>query len=117
MKTLLTAVAAVMALALPLAGTAGKDETQRMLLERAQQARQSAAAGAGERDDAMHGHDMGMMRGMMAHMQQGERRDMTAQEMRQWIDEHLGMMRKMMSEHGHMMHGDDGMHRGRGARR
>lgn len=96
MKKLLTAAL----LALPLAAAAADDHQHR--------GDDSKRRGGHE----MHEH-MAMMQDMMTHMRQGERRDLTPDEMRTWIDEHLKRMRQMMSEHGHAMHDGGGMHGGR----
>ena len=120
MKTLnrlLTAVLAAVALAMPLAGFAGPDETQRLMIQRAQEAKRKLAAAqaaqGAERQKMMQEH-MKMMQGMLAQMQKAKPgAGMTPDQMREWIDEHLKLMSEMtsqmMDEHHMMMQGMPGM--------
>jgi ABC-type transporter MlaC component len=112
-KTLLIALMAGLVLALPLAGTAGPDETQKLMIQRAQEAKKKLAAAqaatGAERQKLMQEH-MKLMQQMMTQMQAAKPRDgMTPQQMREWIDEHLKLMDQMMSqmmdEHHLMMQG------------
>jgi hypothetical protein len=111
-KLFVAALAAV-ALALPMAGMAGPDESQRAMIQKVQQAKRDlaaaqAAAGA-ERQKMMEAH-MKMMGDVMAQMQKAKPgAGMTTEQMRDWIDEHLKLMNEMMSqmmeEHHMMMQG------------
>jgi ribosome-binding protein aMBF1 (putative translation factor) len=99
--------------ALPVSGFAAPDETQKALVQKAQEAKKKlaaaqAAAGA-ERQKMMQEH-MTMMRDMTAQMQKAKpRAGMSPEQMREWIDEHLKLMNEMMSqmmgEHHMMMQG------------
>jgi hypothetical protein len=109
----LIAVLAGVALALPLAVTAGPDEAQRAIIQKAQEAKQklagAEAASGAERQKMMREH-MRMMQDMMTQMQKAKPgAGMTTEQMREWIDEHLKlmneMMGQMMSEHHMMMQG------------
>ena len=113
MAKLLTALIAVLALVASLDGMAAPDETQKMITQRAQDAKKkldaAQAAKGAERDKMMQEH-MKMMQAMMAQMQKARPRDgLSAGEMREWIDEHLKlmdeMMTQMMSEQHMMMQG------------
>jgi len=98
---------------LPVSGFAAPDETQKALVQKAQEAKKKlaaaqAAAGA-ERQKMMQEH-MTMMQDMMAQMQKAKpRAGMKPEQMREWIDEHLKlmneMMGQMMGEHHMMMQG------------
>ena len=109
----LIAMLAGIALALPLAATAGPDEAQRAIIHKAQEAKQklaaAEAASGGERQKMMQEH-MKMMQDMMTQMQKAKPgAGMTPEQMRDWIDEHLKlmneMMGQMMQEHHMMMQG------------
>ena len=122
MKGLLLAILAGFALALPFSGMSAADETQRQLIQRAQDAKKKlaaaqAAAGA-ERQKMMQEH-MQMMQDITAQMQKAKPGGgMSPQRMREWIDEHMKLMQEMMGqmmdEHHMMMQGMDmkgmGMH-------
>lgn len=121
MKKLLTAILAGAMLALPLAVMSGPDETQKQLIQRAQEAKKKLAAAqaaqGAERQKMVQEH-MKMMDQMMAQMQKAKPRGgMTPEQMREWIDEHLKLMNEMMSqmmgEH-HMMMQGGGMGMGMG---
>ena len=112
MNKLFTAALAALVLALPLAGIAGPDETQKQLIQRAQESKKKLAAAqaaqGAERQKLMQEH-MKLMQETMAQMQKAKPRGgMTPEQMREWIDEHLKlmheMMGQMMGEH-HMMMG------------
>lgn len=117
MKRILIALAAGIAIAMPLFGTAGPDEAQKQLVQRAQDAKRKlsaaqAATGA-ERQKMMQEH-MKMMQDMMAQMQKAKPGGgMSPQQMREWIDEHMKLMQEMMGqmmdEHHMMMQGMSGM--------
>ena len=119
MKRLLIALVTGLSLALPLAGLSAPDETQKQLIQRAQDAKRKLAAAeaaqGAERQKMMQEH-MKMMQDMMAQMQKAKPRDgMKPEQMREWIDEHLKLMREMMGqmmgEHHMMMQGGGtGMH-------
>lgn len=111
MNRLLSAVLAVLAVAISLDAIAAPDETQKLVTQRAQEARKkleaAQAAKGPEREKMMQEH-MTMMQSMMAQMQKARPGDgMSAAEMREWIDEHLKlmdeMMTQMMGEHRMMM--------------
>ena len=111
-KLLIAALTGI-ALALPVAGTAAPDETQKQLIQRAQEAKRklavAQAAQGAERQKMMQDH-MKIMQEMMAQMQKAKpRTGMTPDQMREWIDEHMKlmneMMGQMMAEHHMMMQG------------
>ena len=113
MKRLLIAALAGVTLALPLSGIGAPDETQKQLIQRAQEAKKklgaAQAAQGAERQKMMQEH-MKMMQDMMAQMQKAKPRDgMKPEQMREWIDEHLKLMQEMMGQmmggHGMMMQG------------
>jgi hypothetical protein len=119
-RTLLLATLAGLVFAMPLAGIAAPDESQKQLIQRAQEARKKLAAAQAahgpERQKMMHEH-MKMMQEMMAQMQKAKPRGgMKPEEMREWIDEHLKLMQQMMSQmmdgHHAMMQGGMDMHGG-----
>ena len=111
-KLLIAALTGI-ALALPVAGTAAPDETQKQLIQRAQEAKKKLAAAqaaeGAERQKMMQEH-IKMMQDMTAQMQKAEpRTGMTPHQMREWIDEHMKLMKEMMGqmmdEHHMMMQG------------
>jgi hypothetical protein len=116
MKDLFAVLIAGVFLALPLAGVAAPDESQKALIQKAQDAKKklaaAQAASGAERQKMMQEH-MKMMQTMMAQMQKAKPgAGMSPEQNREWIDEHLklmrGMMSQMMGEH-HMMMQDGGM--------
>jgi ribosome-binding protein aMBF1 (putative translation factor) len=99
--------------ALPVSGFAAPDETQKALVQKAQESKKklaaAQAASGAERQKMMQEH-MTMMQDMMAQMQKAKpRAGMSPEQMREWIDEHLKLMNEMMSqmmgEHHMMMQG------------
>ncbi len=120
MKKLLAALIAGVVLALPLASLSGPDESQKVMIQRAMDAKKKLAAAQAasgvERQKAMQEH-MNLMREIMAQMQKAKPAGgLKPEQMREWIDEHLKlmheMMGQMMDEH-HMMMQDmnmKGMH-------
>lgn len=120
MKRMLMTLLAGLTLALPLAGNTAPDETQRQMIQRAQEAKKKlsaaeAAAGA-ERQKLIEEH-MTMMQSMMAQMQKAKpHRGMSTEQMHEWMDEHMKLMDQMlgqmMQEH-HMMMQDMGMQGGK----
>jgi hypothetical protein len=113
MKRLLIAALAGMTLALPLSGTGAPDETQKQLIQRAQDAKKKLAAAqaaqGAERQKMMQEH-MKMMQDMMAQMQKAKpAAGMKPEQMREWMDEHMKLMQEMMGqmmgEHHMMMQG------------
>ena len=117
MKKLFIATVAGLALALPLAGMSAPDETQKQLIQRAQEAKKkldaAQAASGAERQKMMQEH-MQMMRDVTAQMQKAKpRAGMSPDQMREWMDEHMKlmnqMMGQMMDEHHMMMQGGQGM--------
>ena len=115
MKRFLIAALAGMTLALPLSGIAAPDETQKQLIQRAQEAKKklgaAQAAQGAERQKMMPEH-MKMMQDMMAQMQKAKPRDgMKPEQMREWMDEHMKLMQEMM---GQMMGGHRMMMQGGG---
>jgi len=117
MSKLLAVLIAGLAIALPLTGLAGPDETQKVLIQKAQEAKKKLAAAQAasgvERQKMMQEH-MKMMQDMMAQMQKAKPGGgMSPQQMREWIDEHMKLMQEMMGqmmdEHHMMMQGMPGM--------
>ena len=113
MKKILFAFLTAIAVAAPLSGIAGPDETQRRLYQRAAEAQQklSAAESAtgAQRQQMMQEH-MKVMQEVMTQMQAARPgTNMTPQQMREWMDEHMKlmdqMMGQMMKEHHMMMMG------------
>ena len=113
MKKLFAAMLACVLLALPLAGVAAPDESQKQLIQKAQDAKKklaaAQAASGAERQKMMQEH-MTMMQAMMAQMQKAKPgAGMSPEQNREWIDEHLKLMQEMMSqmmgEHHMMMQG------------
>lgn len=113
MSKVVAAMLAAFVLAMPLSGMSAPDETQKQLIQRAQEAKKKLAAAeaakGAERQKMMREH-MKMMQTMMAQMQKAKPGDgMSAEQMREWIDEHLKlmeeMMGQMMSEQRMMMQG------------
>lgn len=113
MKRLLIAALAGMTLALPLSLIGAPDETQKQIIQRAQEAKKKLAAAQAaqgpERQKMMQEH-MKMMQDMMAQMQKAKPRDgMKPEQMREWMDEHMKLMQEMMGqmmgEHRMMMQG------------
>ena len=116
MKNLFAVLIASGLFALPLAGVAAPDESQKALIQKAQDAKKKLAAAqsasGAERQKMMQEH-MKMMQTMMAQMQKAKPgAGMSPEQNREWIDEHLKLMREMMSqmmgEHRLMMQ-DGGM--------
>ena len=117
MKHILVATLAGLTFALAVPSIAGPDETQKMLIQRVQDAKKklagAQAAQGAERQKMMQEH-MKMMQDMMAQMQKAKPAGgMTPDQMREWIDEHMKlmheMMGQMMGEHHMMMQGMPGM--------
>lgn len=113
MNKVFAAIVAAFVLALPLSGVTAPDETQKQLIQRAQEAKKKLAAAqaaqGAERQKMMQEH-MKMMNEMMAQMQKAKpRAGMTPDQMREWMDEHMKLMQEMMSqmmgEHHMMMQG------------
>ena len=118
MNKLIVAVLAGLALALPLSGITAPDETQKQLIQRAQEAKKkldaAQAAQGAERQKMVQEH-MKMMQDMMAQMRKAKPgADTKPEQMREWIDEHMKLMQEMMgqmmSEHHLMMQGMGAMH-------
>ena len=102
MKRALAATLAGIALALPLAATAAPDETQKQIIQRAQEAKRKLAAAekaqGADRQQMMMDH-MKMMDAMMAQMQKSKPpAGMKPEQMREWIDEHMKLMQEMMAQ-------------------
>lgn len=117
MKRLMVAALAACALLGPVTGAAAPDETQKQLIQRAQEAKKklaaAQAASGAERQKLMQEH-MKMMRDMAAQMRKAKpAAGMSPEQAREWIDEHLKlmdqMMGQMMDEHHMMMQGMGGM--------
>ena len=115
MSKLLSAMLAILVLAMPLSSTAAPDEAQKQLIQRTQEAKKKLAAAqaaqGAERQKMMQEH-MKMMQEMMTQMQKAKPAGgMKPEQMREWIDEHMKLMQEMMSqmmdEH-HMMMGMGG---------
>lgn len=116
MNKVFAAIVAAFVLALPLSGVTAPDETQKQLIQRAQEAKKKLAAAqaaqGAERQKMMQEH-MKMMQDMMAQMQKAKPgADMKAAEMREWMEEHMKLMREMMSQ---MMSGHHMMMKGMGS--
>jgi phosphotransacetylase len=112
MKRLLAALITGTVLTLPYAAFAGPDESQKILIQRAMEAKKKlsaaqAASGAG-RHEAMQEH-MKLMQEMMAQMHKAKpRAGMSHEQMREWMDEHMKLMGTMMEQmegHHKMMRG------------
>ena len=102
MKKLFAATIASVLLALPFAGVAAPDESQKALIQKAQDAKKklaaAQAASGAERQKMMQEH-MKMMQATMAQMQKAKPgAGMSPEQNREWIDEHLKLMREMMSQ-------------------
>jgi hypothetical protein len=117
MKNLLAALIAGTVLALPLAALAGPDESQKILIQKAQDAKRKLAAAQAasgpERQKAMQEH-MKMMQDMMAQMRKAKPgTHMKPEQIREWIDEHMKLMHEMMGQmsDGHHMMMQGGMHK------
>ena len=111
MKQLMKGLVLAMLVVAPLTVGAAPDETQRMMTQQLQQAKQKLAAAeaaqGAERQKMMSDH-MAMMQKTMGQMQAMKPRDnMTPQEQKEWIAEHQKlmdtMMGQMMDEHHLMM--------------
>jgi len=116
MKQFLIAILAGLTLAMAMPSIAGPDETQKRIIQQAQEAKKKLAAAqaaqGAERQKMMQEH-MKMMQDMMAQMQKAKPgAGMKPEQMREWIDEHLKLMREMMGqmmdEHHMMMQGMGG---------
>lgn len=116
MKRLLSSVIAGLVLALPMLANGGPDETQRRLIESAQEAKRKLAAArsadGASRQQMMREH-MQTMQEIVAQMQKARpAQGLTPQQMREWIDEHIALMQQvmgqMMDEHHLLMQGADG---------
>ncbi|MCU0898694.1 MAG: hypothetical protein MUC55_14520 [Burkholderiales bacterium] len=113
MRKSLVAIVTGLALAMPLSGFAAPDETQKQIIQRAQEAKQklaAAQAATGAQREKMLQEHMKLMEEMMAQMRKAKPGEgMTPQQMREWMDEHMKlmdqMMGQMMDEHHLMMQG------------
>jgi hypothetical protein len=113
MRNLWIAVLTGLALATPIAGLGAPDETQKLLIQRAQEAKQklsAAQAAAGAQRQKMMQEHMKLMNDVMVQMRAGKPREgMTPQQMREWMDEQMKLMDQlmgqMMDEHHMMMQG------------
>jgi uncharacterized protein YhaN len=117
MNKVFAALVAALVLALPLSGLAAPDETQKQLIQRAQEAKKKLAAAqaaqGAEREKTMQEH-MKMMQDMTAQMRKAKpAAGMKPEQMREWMDEHMKLMQEMMSqmmgELRMMMQGTGGM--------
>jgi len=115
MKRIFQAMLIALAVAVSHLATAAPDETQRQLIQRAQEAKKklltAQAAQGADRQRMMQDH-MTVMGDLIAQMQKAKPREgMKPAEMRDWIDEHIKlmheMMGQMMDEH-RMMNGGTG---------
>ena len=110
MKYLVTGFVLAAMVAMPFAASAGPDESQRMMTQQIQKAKQklaAAQAAQGTERQTMMSEHMAMMQKTMGQMQAMKPRDnMTPQEQKEWIAEHQKlmdmMMGQMMDEH-HLM--------------
>jgi hypothetical protein len=110
---ILVATLGAFALAFALPGLAGPDGTQQALIQKTQQAKKelaaAQAASGSDRQKMMETH-MKMMSDIITQMQKAKPgTNMTPEQMREWIDEHIKlmneMMGQMMDEHHMMMQG------------
>jgi uncharacterized protein YicC (UPF0701 family) len=117
MKKFLAAILAGVTFAMMAQSIAAPDETQKQVIQRAQDAKKKLAAAQAaqgpERQKMMQEH-MKMMQDMMAQMQKAKPAGgMSPDQMREWIDEHMKLMQEMMGqmmdEHHMMMQGMSGM--------
>ena len=116
MKKLFTAILACVLFTLPLAGVAAPDESQKALIQKAQDAKKkltaTQAASGAERPKMMQEH-MTMMQAMMTQMQKAKPgAGMNPEQTREWMDEHMKLMQEMMSQmmgEQHMMMQGGGM--------
>lgn len=118
MRKLLSALVAALAVVASLEGMAAPDDTQKLISQRAQEAKKkldaAQTAKGAERDKMMQEH-MKMMQSMMGQMQKARPRDgMSAGDMREWIEEHMKLMDEMMAQmmgeqHMMMQRGGTGM--------
>ena len=113
MRKVLIAALAGCALAMPFAGFAAPDESQKQIIQRVQEAKQKLAAAqaatGAQRQKLMDEH-MKLMQTVMTQMRTAKPGGgMTPQQMREWIDEHMKLMDQlmgqMMDEHHMLMQG------------
>lgn len=111
MKRILIVGMAGFAIALPLAAMGAPDDTQKQLIQRAEQAKQKLAAAqaapSGRERERLIMEHLKLMQDVLARMRTAKPREgLTPQQMREWIDEHMTLMDlvtgQMMDEH-HMM--------------
>jgi predicted amino acid dehydrogenase len=113
MRNVWIAVLTGLALAVPIAGLGAPDETQKLMIQRAQEAKQklaAAQAAAGAQRQKMMQEHMKLMNDVMVQMRAGKPREgMTPPQMREWMDEQMKLMDQlmgqMMDEHHMMMQG------------
>ena len=113
MKRILIAALTGLALGTPLVAFSAPDETQQMLIQRAQEAKQKLAAAqatSGRARQRLIQEHLNLMQDVLARMRTAKPRDgLTLQQMREWIDEHLRLMElvmgQMMDEHHLMLQG------------
>jgi len=87
---------------LPLSGIGAPDESQKQLIQRAQEAKKKLAAAQAaqgtERQKMMQEH-MKMMQSMMTQMKKAKPgAGMNPEQTREWMDEHMKLMQEMMSQ-------------------
>lgn len=113
MRKILAAALVGLSFAVALPAVAAPDETQKQLIQRAQEAKKKLAAAqaaqGADRQRMMQEHTK-LMQDTMAHMQKAKPASgMSPEQMRTWIDEHMKLMQEMMSqmmeEHHMMMQG------------
>jgi ABC-type transporter MlaC component len=116
MRRTLIAAMAIAATFVSGVGVAAPDETQKQIMQRAQEAKKKLAgaqsATGQDRQRLMQEH-MTMMQDMMGQMQQAQPRGtMSPEQRREWMDEHMTLMQEMMGQmrgQHQMMMGRDGM--------
>lgn len=102
MKRRFLSTLAVALLAGPLLALAAPDESQRQLMQRSMEARRkldaAGSAQGAQRDKLLQEHMslMGQMTKQMSSMRPGP--NATPQQLREWIDEHLKLMDRMMGQ-------------------
>lgn len=109
-STTLAAGLVAIASALPMSSYAAPDSNQQYITQKILQAKRELAAAQSasgvERQKMMEAH-MNSMSDAMAHMQKAKPgSEMSPEQMREWIDEHLKLMNEMMGQmmqENHMM--------------
>ena len=96
MKRLLLTALVGLTLAAPLGAFGGVDEIQRQTTWRAHEAKRKQAAADAERQRLMQAHAQLMDDAGVEMRAARPSADMSAQQMREWLDEHLRLMDQLM---------------------